>query len=79
MKKLIVHNLEALLQTIKEHSVDKNTTIILLFTGSKDCSGNSWCPDCNVADPVISQVINDQTYNSDHYLFITVFVGERDA
>jgi len=76
MKKLIINNLETLLQTLKEQA---NKSIFLLFTGSKDSSGKSWCPDCNTADPVIEQVINEQTYDSDDYLFITVFVGERDV
>jgi hypothetical protein len=79
MKKLIIDNLETLLQTLKEQANDKNKSIFLLFTGSKDSSGKSWCPDCNIADPIIEQVINEQTYDSDDYLFITVFVGERDV
>jgi hypothetical protein len=79
MKKLIIDNLETLLQTLKEQANDKNKSIFLLFTGSKDSSGKSWCPDCNTADPIIEQVINEQTYDSDDYLFITVFVGERDV
>ena len=25
----------------------KENDVYILFTGSKDSSGNSWCPDCN--------------------------------
>lgn len=76
MKKLIIDNVEEILQTIK---VQNSNHVILLFTGSKDESGKSWCPDCVTADPAIEEVINDEEYDSDDYLFITVFVGQRDV
>ena len=80
MKKLIVENdIQLLLQNIKDISVDKNKTILLLFTGSKDSAGISWCPDCNVAEPVLQKVLSDQNYASDDYIFITVYVGDRNT
>jgi len=80
MKKLIIDNdIQTLLQNINDISVDKKKTIILLFTGSKGASGESWCPDCNVAEPILEEVIDDQSYASDDYVFITTFVGQRDV
>lgn len=76
MKKLIIDNVEEILQTIKEQNPNN---VILLFTGSKDSQGKSWCSDSRNADPFIEEVINNEEYNSDDYLFITVFVGQRDV
>jgi hypothetical protein len=49
--------------------------VFILFTGSKDPqTGQSWCPDCNVADPVIH---NSMKYLNENSEFITCIVGER--
>ena len=79
MKKLIVDNdIQTLMQNIKD--IDKNKIILLLFTGSKDSSGISWCPDCNVAEPVLQKLLSDESYASnDDFVFITVYVGDRNT
>ena len=51
--------------------------VLILFTGSKDKSGQSWCPDCVKADPVIHQVL-DQNDDSEA-AFITCEVGPREV
>jgi len=56
---------------------------IILFTGSKDSKGKSWCPDCVVADPIITQCL--ATYEEEDReaasttLFVTVYVGDRET
>lgn len=50
-------------------------SIFILFTGNKDQqNAQSWCPDCNVADPVIKKCL---TYLSNDSEFITCYVGDR--
>lgn len=49
-------------------------SVFILFTGNKDESGQSWCPDCNVADPIIKSNLH---LLSDQSEFITCYVGER--
>ena len=31
----------------KLDGLNEQNDVYILFTGSKDSSGNSWCPDCN--------------------------------
>ncbi|CAF0913449.1 unnamed protein product [Brachionus calyciflorus] len=52
-----------------------NKSIFILFTGDKnEQDGSSWCPDCNVADPVIHKSLNLLSEDSE---FITCYVGDR--
>jgi hypothetical protein len=34
----------------------KENDVYILFTGSKDSSGNSWCPDCNDGKIKVAQL-----------------------
>lgn len=80
MKKLNVDNdIRALLSHINDLSKDKSKTVLLLFTGSKDNAGVSWCPDCVRAEPVIDRVAADPSYASDDYVLITVYTGDRNT
>jgi len=77
MKALTIDNdIQTLLQTIAEIASDSSKTILLLFTGSKGPSGQSWCPDCNDTEPVIHEVLSAK---SDDVVFITIYVGDRDT
>ena len=58
-------------QITREH----NKTAVLLFTGTKQANGKSWCPDCVVADPVIEKVTH-QLSTDDSLIFVTVPVGD---
>ncbi|RNA10276.1 thioredoxin domain-containing 17-like [Brachionus plicatilis] len=52
-----------------------NRSIFILFTGNKDLPNEqSWCPDCNVADPVVKKCLEFLSEDSE---FITCFVGDR--
>lgn len=44
------------------------------FSGSIDASGNSWCPDCVVAEPFVTQALERV---SDKTIFVYVDVGDR--
>lgn len=35
----------------------KSKTFFILFTGSKDSNGRSWCPDCTAAEPIINDAL----------------------
>jgi hypothetical protein len=70
---------QTLLNGLKElrsylSNIDKSKAIFILFTGSKDEKGHSWCPDCNTADPVIHNSIKYLKPNSE---LITCIVGDR--
>ncbi len=59
-------------------SLDSQVTkhVYILFTGDKNLEdGSSWCPDCNVADPVIKGFLSD--LDAECSQFITCFVGDR--
>lgn len=59
-------------------SVDSKERVFILFTGSKTEEDNqSWCPDCNVADPVIHSSLELLDKDSDQ--FITCYVGDRPS
>ncbi|KAH1000341.1 thioredoxin domain-containing protein 17 [Dendroctonus ponderosae] len=44
------------------------------FTGSKEPTGESWCPDCNQAWPVVEQELDKLPADSH---FVVVEVGDR--
>ncbi|XP_023321472.1 thioredoxin domain-containing protein 17 [Eurytemora carolleeae] len=48
--------------------------VFVLFSGSKDSNGESWCPDCVVAYPVIQDCLKTV---SDEASFLYVEVGDR--
>lgn len=46
--------------------------VFILFTGSKiKETGQSWCPDCVVAEPVIEKVLKKDDIGLDNATFIT--------
>lgn len=49
-------------------------TVHILFSGGKDETGNSWCPYCVRAEPVIQEGLK---YAAENSHFIHVDVGER--
>ena len=75
MKELVANSSLELDQLIVAETIASNI-IVLLFTGSKNENGKSWCPDCVVAEPVIESVLQ-QLRSNDCLVFITVPVGDR--
>ncbi len=70
-----VEGFDAFKSKIKELEGKKDEIVIVLFSGSKDADGKSWCPDCEVAFPVINDVLNKREENIQ---FLYVGVGGRD-
>jgi hypothetical protein len=54
---------------------DNQRRVFILFTGNKDQETNqSWCPDCQIADPVVHKCFSDKL---DDIIFLTCYVGDR--
>ena len=53
----------------------KFDTVLVLFSGTKDSDGRSWCPDCVVAEPVVGQVVD--AIRQDNVAYLYVGVGDR--
>jgi len=70
MKRLTANSANQLEKLVNEQV----NTVVLLFTGTKQANGKSWCPDCVVADPVIESVT--QQLKTADLTFITVPVGD---
>ncbi|XP_050678567.1 thioredoxin domain-containing protein 17-like isoform X2 [Leptidea sinapis] len=49
--------------------------VFVYFSGSKNADGNSWCPDCVEAEPVIKSYFTELQKN---IIFVYVDVGDRD-
>lgn len=61
-------------------SIGKGQRIVALFTGSKSLTtGESWCPDCVVAEPIIDEMTKDSAIAGLDVHFVTVFVGNREV
>ncbi|XP_053214881.1 thioredoxin domain-containing protein 17-like [Panonychus citri] len=80
MKRITVNSSDEMIKAIESVSstCDK---IWLLFTGSKDATGQSWCPDCVTAHPVIESCLSE--YEKAHdgaekVAFITVEIDRAD-
>lgn len=57
----------------------KSGRIVVLFTGSKLLTtGQSWCPDCVRAEPVVEKVVERKEIKEIDVNFIIVFVGNRE-
>ena len=52
-----VEGFEAFVAKAEELSADKSKTLIVMFSGTKDENGKSWCPDCVVAEPVVDECL----------------------
>jgi hypothetical protein len=48
--------------------------VFILFTGDKNESKESWCQDCNVAEPIINESLSSLDETCD---FVTCYVGDR--
>nr|AVK42937.1 thioredoxin domain containing-protein [Oncomelania hupensis hupensis]7XQ3_A Chain A, Thioredoxin domain-containing protein 17 [Oncomelania hupensis]7XQ3_B Chain B, Thioredoxin domain-containing protein 17 [Oncomelania hupensis]7XQ3_C Chain C, Thioredoxin domain-containing protein 17 [Oncomelania hupensis]7XQ3_D Chain D, Thioredoxin domain-containing protein 17 [Oncomelania hupensis] len=71
VKEIHVEGFEAYSKAAEENN-GKN--IFALFCGSKDANGESWCPDCVTAEPVIARNLKYAPADS---VFIHCSVGER--
>ncbi|GIY20580.1 thioredoxin domain-containing protein 17 [Caerostris darwini] len=72
VKRISVEGYEAVKKAIDENS--KANSLFVLFCGSKDDKGQSWCPDCVSAEPVIEEGLKIAPEDS---VFIYCSVGDR--
>ncbi|XP_047527908.1 thioredoxin domain-containing protein 17-like [Vanessa atalanta] len=54
---------------------DNGPPVLFYFSGSKLPDGNSWCPDCVVAEPMVKAFVNELNKN---IIFVYVSVGDRE-
>ncbi|XP_021001696.1 thioredoxin domain-containing protein 17 [Parasteatoda tepidariorum] len=73
VKRIKVEGYEAVKKAISENS--NSNALFVLFSGSKDANGQSWCPDCVTADPIIEEGLQSAPEDS---VFIYCGVGSRD-
>merc|ERR1712066_985640 len=69
-----VEGFEAFVAKAEELSSDKSKTLVVMFSGTKDENGKSWCPDCVVAEPVVDECL---AACGDDVVFLYVSVGDR--
>ncbi|CAF1155745.1 unnamed protein product [Didymodactylos carnosus] len=72
VEKKTVKDLEELKTLVNELGKDKR--IFVLFSGSKDKNGESWCPDCVTADPKVEASLK---HMPDNGVFVYCPVGDR--
>jgi len=69
-----VEGFDAFLAKIEELSKEE-TPLLVYFSGSKNAAGNSWCPDCVTAQPVVESTIEKEVKQPTNYLYVGV--GDR--
>jgi len=72
VKELVVNGVEEFEETIKNFT--SNDNVFVLFTGSPEADGKSWCPDCVSAEPVIH---SSKTFIPANATLIVCNVGDR--
>ena len=74
VQKFEVEGFDAFVEKIESiKSLGKD--IFVLFSGSKTPSGESWCPDCVVAQPVVDSALSKAPEDS---FYVYVGVGGRN-
>ena len=68
-----VEGFDAFQKTIAELK-NSGGDVFVMFSGSKDSNGTSWCPDCVTAEPVVNECLSSLPDDS-HYLYVGV--GDR--
>ncbi|XP_072943605.1 thioredoxin domain-containing protein 17-like [Epargyreus clarus] len=53
----------------------KGPPVLFYFTGSKLANGNSWCPDCVEAEPIVKAFLSELQKEA---IFVYVDVGDRE-
>lgn len=68
---LQVEGLGNLMQTLKEHGGKRR---IIMFIGAMNENGESWCPDCRDAEPVVEAALKKAPSD---IVFILSIVGDK--
>lgn len=73
VKKYKVEGFEAFQSKVSELAATGDD-VFVMFSGSKNADGVSWCPDCVTAEPVVNKCLESLPDDS-HYLYVGV--GDR--
>ncbi|KAG8199026.1 hypothetical protein JTE90_021041 [Oedothorax gibbosus] len=73
VKRINVEGFDAVQKAIRENS--KSDSLFVLFSGAKNSRGESWCPDCVAAEPIIEEGLKIAPESS---VFIYCSVGDRN-
>ncbi|CAG0881337.1 unnamed protein product [Cyprideis torosa] len=77
-ERLVARGYAAFKELIEKHGSKAN--LFLFFSGGKTEQGKSWCPDCNVAEPVVNKVLDECSSElPEGAVFIYVDVGDRSV
>ncbi|CAL8085612.1 unnamed protein product [Calicophoron daubneyi] len=71
---IVKQPIESLSDLLKAVEYYKNWRIFVLYFGTPQSDGQSWCPDCREAKPTIDEALKYLPYNG---VFLTVYVGDR--
>lgn len=74
VQKIEVEGFDAFVEQVDSFK-SSGKPIFVLFSGSKDAGGKSWCPDCVTAEPVVKGALDKAP---DDAVFIYVGVGARN-
>ncbi|EEB11216.1 conserved hypothetical protein [Pediculus humanus corporis] len=58
------------------HSLNPETKLVLYFAGQVNDKGENWCPDCQAAEPIVKEVLEE--CSKKNFTFIHVSVGSRE-
>jgi len=75
VKKVNVQGYNQFRETVDSLSKSSPDSILCFFSGDKDSSGKSWCPDCVTYEPVVRESVESL---DDSWTYIYCSVGGRD-
>eukprot|EP00055_Hartaetosiga_balthica_P000446 m.136584 g.136584 ORF g.136584 m.136584 type:complete len:126 (-) comp10767_c0_seq1:169-546(-) len=76
VKKFVVCSVDECVDCVKENKTESNR-VFVLCSGAENADGQSWCPDCVVAKPIVEECVNENGDESDVYIYCNV--GDRSA
>jgi len=78
VQRYTIEGFEAYISKVEElKKANPDKTLLAMFSGGKDeATGKSWCPDCVVAEPVVSSVLEGPLGENTIYIYCSV--GGRD-
>ncbi|KAK6625210.1 hypothetical protein RUM43_005501 [Polyplax serrata] len=74
---VVHHNVTGFDECVKLlNSLEQKAKVVLYFSGTVNEKGENWCPDCQVAQPIVDDVLKENEKKD--FIFIHVAVGTRD-
>ncbi|XP_036318241.1 thioredoxin domain-containing protein 17 isoform X1 [Rhagoletis pomonella] len=75
MEIIKVSGYKAFREIVEKLTHERSNQINVYFTGEKDATGKSWCPDCNDAEPFVLSALKQHADKNS--VFVVVDVGPR--